>query len=126
MPKMKPLYWYLKVHSEIYLTIELMWVVTCISCVDNGLSLLHWNWELTCVVFWICQEKSSKTFKSVNATASSNSSSVGDVSDHDVNISIDHEDAPNAHDTNQSSSTLGSKSGISSSRDPYFDKIIEK
>lgn len=50
--------------------------------------------------------KSLKTFKSVNATASSNSSSVGDVSDHDVNISIDHEDTSNVHDTNQSSSTL--------------------
>ena len=102
--------------------------------VSSYMYFMCWKWfefitlklRITCVVFWICQEKSSKTFKSVNATGSSNSSSVDDVSDHDVNISVDHEDAPNAHDTNQSSSTLGSKSGISSLRDPYFDKIIEK
>ena len=50
------------------------------------------------------------------ATAGSTNSSVGGVSDRDVNLDVDHEEKPNAYDIDRGSSTLDSKSGIPSLR----------
>jgi hypothetical protein len=61
---------------------------------------------------------------STRATTSLTNSSLDNVDGRDVNLDVSHEEEPNTHNTNWGSSTLNSRGGISSSRDPYSNEII--
>jgi len=54
----------------------------------------------------------------------STDNNIGDVDDHAINLGASHIEAPNAHNTNWGSTTLGNKNGILCSKVQFLVKII--
>jgi len=73
------------------------------------------------VLYFVMPRKSQKNATTIVGSIDNN---IGDVGDHTINLGIGHIEAPNAHDTDRGSNTLGNKNGIPCSKEQFFGKII--
>jgi len=68
-----------------------------------------------------CQEKVQKNATTIVGSTDNN---IGDVGDHAINLGTSHIEAPNAHDTDRGSTTLGNKNGIPCSKENFLVKLF--